>query len=302
MVNKLAPKIFPKHSEKLLERHPEARSGSVMSIASKTPICIYPTTSVKQACVVMVDQGIRRVPVVDAGTKRLAGMLSARDIVDFCGGGEKYKIVKNTYGGNLFAAVNLPVSRIMSTDVVSVKESETVGKAAKTLLDGGVGGCPVIDGEGRVVAVVSERDFIKRFAHGGLGITAADIMSREIVSVTPDTSLAAATKTMISKGVRRLPVLERGEMAGMLRTTGVLRFISANEFAGFGTADADEILRREKVKAAMSTYFITVRPNDDIEEVIGIILARRIGGFPVEESERIVGMVTEHDIFRALYS
>jgi len=302
MVNKLAPKVFPKHPARLAECHPEARAGSVMSIASKNPVVIYSTTTVKQACAVMVDSGIRRVPVVDAGTKKLVGILSARDMVDFFGGGEKYRIVKNEFRGNLFAAVNLPVSKIMNEDVVSVKESETVGKAARAMLEKGVGGCPIVDGSGVVTAFVSERDFIKRLAHDGCGIKVGDIMSRDVITVTPETSLATAARIMISKGVRRLPVVEKDEVVGVLRTSGILRFISASEFAKFGTTDSDEILEREKVGDVLRGYFVAVKPADDIGEVMEIITARRLGGFVVEEDGKLVGIVTEHDIFRIMYS
>jgi len=302
MVDKPVPKAFPEHSVRPAEHHPETKAGSVMSIASKNPIAVYQTTTVKQACAVMVDSGIRRVPVVDAGTKKLVGILSARDIVDFFGGGEKYRIVKNEFRGNLFAAVNLPVSKIMNEDVVSVRESETIGKAARIMLEKGVGGCPVVDSNGVVTAVVSERDFIKRLVHDGCGIKVGDIMSRDVITVTPETSLATAARIMISKGVRRLPVVEDGEVVGILRTSGILRFISASEFARFGTTDSDEILEREKVGDALRGYFVAVRPTDDIEEVMEIILARRLGGFAVEDGGKLVGIVTEHDIFRIMYS
>ncbi len=302
MVGKPAPKAFPRHSAKPVTFHSDAGSGSVMSIASKNPTVVYRTTTVKQACAVMVDSGIRRVPVVDAGTKKLAGILSARDMVDFFGGGEKYRIVKDEFKGNLFAAVNLPVSKIMNEDVVSIGESETIGKAARTLLEKGVGGCPVVDGNGVVTAIVSERDFIKRLAHDGCGIKVGDIMSRDVITVTPVTSIATAARMMISEGVRRLPVLEDSEVVGILRTSGILRFISASEFARFGMTDSDKILAREKVGDVLRGYFVIVKPTDDIGEVIEIALARRLGGFAVEEEGKLVGIVTEHDIFRVMYS
>ena len=278
------------------------KSSPILGLASKGPIVVYPTTTVKDACGVMVDNGIRRVPVVDPGTKKLEGIVSARDLVDFFGGGKKYNIVKKDYQGNLFAAVNLPVGRIMEENVIFVEESDSIRKAARTLLESDVGGCPVVGRDKKVTAIVSEGDFIKNLHKEGYSIKVKDIMSRELVTVTPGMSIGDAAKIMINKGRRRIPVVHEGEMVGMLRTTSVLRFISSNEFARFGTVDADEILEREKVGEAMSEFFLTMTPGDSVEHLTEVMLARRLGGFPVEEGHKLVGMVTEHDVFRFAYS
>jgi len=303
MYHESASKAVHQYPKEHIEHvHGEIKNGLVTGISSRNPIVVYATTTVKQACGVMVDNGIRRVPVVDAGTKKLVGIVSARDLVDFFGGGEKYNIIRNEFKGNIFAAINLPISKIMKEHVISVKETDSIETAAKKLLEGHVGGCPVVDHDNRVVGVVSERDFIKKMAQGSRDIRVSDLMSRGVLSIDPEASLMSAARMMISKGFRRLPVVENGELVAILRTTSFLRFISAGEFARFGTADAEEILGREKVRDAMRSYFVTVRPNDEIEEVIGIILAKRIGGLPVEDNGKLVGVITEHDIFRAAYS
>ncbi len=294
--------VHPPADERIRKMHIEIKGKPVIAIASKDPVVIYPTTAVKQACRLMVDRGIRRLPVVDAGTRKLVGIISARDLTDLFGGGEKYNIVKNEFDGNLFAAVNMHVSKIMKGDVVSFMEDEPVGEAAKKMLEAGVGGCPVTNKNGKVVAIVSERDFIKSMADGKHGIRVRDIMGTNVLSVAPETSLKEAAKLMIRKGYRRLPVLRDGELVGILRTTSILKFVSGNDFSRFGTPDADRILSQETVEDAMSRYFVSVAPGDLMEDVIELILAQRMGGFPVEDNGKITGMVTEHDIFRVGYS
>ncbi len=277
------------------------KSAHILGLASKGPIVIYPTTTVKDACRVMVDNGIRRVPVVDPGTHKLSGIVSGRDLVSFFGGGQKYNIVKNTYGGNLFAAINLPITKIMEENVICVKESDSIEKAAATLLDANVGGCPVINREGEVTAIVSEMDFIRNLRHE-TKIKTRDIMSTDVITVTPGMSIGDAARIMINMGKRRLPVVHNGEVVGVLRTTDILRFISNNEFASFGTVEANTILKRESVGEAMNTFFLTMTPEDDIEHLIEVMIARRLGGFPVEADRKLAGIVTEHDIFKFFYS
>ncbi len=278
------------------------RSGPVMGLASKGPIAVYPTTTIKHACAVMVNNGIRRVPVVDAGTRKIEGIISARDLVDFFGGGEKRNIVKGEFEHNLFSAVNAPISKIMEGDVISIREDFSIRKAARTMLESNVGGCPVVDKEGRVKAIISEGDFIRDIREQGESISVGDIMTREVNTVTPGMSLGDAARIMINRGRRRLPVIHDGEMVGMLRTTSFLEFISKNGFARFGTVDAEEIMEKEKVGDAMSLYFVTMTPDDSVEHLVEVMLARRLGGFPVEDSGKIVGIVTEHDVFEFAYS
>lgn len=294
-------KVFPLKNLSL-KAHKSKEPSQILKLTSRTPIVAYPTSTVKQACKTMVDHGIRRLPVVNPGTNKLVGIISARDLVDFFGGGEKYKIIKNNFNGNIFAAVNLPIAKIMTENVVFARETDSIDKVAHMMLEKGVGGCPIVDNEGKVLGVVSERDFIKGAAGKRAGRRVQDIMSKEVISISPSTSIGNAAKVIIGKGVRRLPVIQNGGLMGVLRTTSILRFISDNDFAKFGTADADEVLAKEKVEDAMSGYFITVRPEEEIEDVVDLIIARRLGGFPVEKNRKIVGIVTEHDIFRALYA
>lgn len=302
MINRKTKKVFPSKDPKISKIHAEMKSGPIMELASNGPIVVYPTTTIKQACKVMVDNGIRRVPVVDSGTMKLRGILSARDLVDFFGGGPKYNIVEDKYKDNLFAAVNAPVSKIMEEHVISVKDSDSIDNAAKAMLEAGIGGCPVIDKKGSVVAIVSERDFIMKMSKGKHGIQVRDFMSNGVSSVTPGMAIGDAARIMINKGFRRLPVMHEDRLVGMLRTTSILKFISSNDFARFGTANASEILSKEKVGDAMSKYFITVRPEDSIEDLVELMIVRRMGGFLVEENEKISGLVSEHDVFRVCYS
>lgn len=274
----------------------------ILRLASKGPVVIYPSSTIKASIQAIVDNGLRRLPVVDPGTKKLRGVVSSMDFVDFLGGGNKYNIIKKDFEGNLFSAINSPVSKIMTEKVVYFKDTEAVGKAAEKMLKTGTGGCPVVDGSGRVEAIVSERDFIEHLADVETGIKVSEVMTKDLVTITPGTSLGDATRMMVNKGFRRLPVMSGGEVVGILRTYEVLRFIADNIFAKFSTIDADEILARERVGDIMNVAVTTVRPDQDIGIVASIMVARRFGGLVVEENGKMIGLVTEADIFRAVYS
>jgi CBS domain-containing protein len=279
-----------------------ARSAPILNLASKGPIVTHASSSIKQACMKMVDYGIRRLPVVDPGTNRLVGILSARDLVDFFGGGEKYNIVKKDAHGNFSAAINLPVSKVMEEKVVSLKEDDEIKKAAEIMLRNDVGGCPVTDRKGKVTAIVSEGDFIRHLAEDLTGKKVEGIMTEGIITISPETDIGEAARIIVDKGFRRLFVTKGKELQGVLRTSSILKFFAKDEFTVFKEGNAEKVLKEEKAEDIMSSYFFTIRADEELDALIEMIVAHRMGGFPVEDETGLVGIVTEHDVFKAVYS
>lgn len=284
---------YPKHV------HP-AQHKEIVGLASKGLVVVYPSSSIKKTCQVIVDNGIRRLPVVDAGTKRLVGIISAVDLVDYFGGGTKHKIIEKDLQGNFLAAINNSISKIMTEGVITAKETESIRDVASLLLSKGIGGCPIINKENKVVAVVSERDFINHLAGEKTGIRVKDCMNRRVETITEGTKIIDASKIMINNGRRRLPVIHENSVVGMLRTYEILSYISDNGFADLFSKGYKDYMDIE-TKDIMNKTVITVNPEQDIGEVADIMQRKRFGGFPVLDSDKLIGIITEHDIFRAVY-
>lgn len=79
-------------------------------------------------------------------------------------GGDKCKIVEERYNNNLPAAVNEEVEKIMERNVITIEYTDSWGEALELMLKKGVGGCPVVDKDDRVVGIVTERDMLKFLA------------------------------------------------------------------------------------------------------------------------------------------
>ena len=90
-----------------------AQEGGIMAVARKDVRTITPLTSIKTTASIMVKYGFKRLPVANAGTNLLLGIVSSRDIVNFLGGGGKFNIIREKYHGNFLAAVNESVREIM---------------------------------------------------------------------------------------------------------------------------------------------------------------------------------------------
>ncbi|WP_290901296.1 CBS domain-containing protein, partial [Ferroglobus sp.] len=146
------------------EKKSPIKPGSVMEIATKNVITIPPTSTIMSAMKTMIKYSFRRLPITDPGTKRLEGIITGMDIVNFLGGGGKHKIVEGRYNNNLLAAVNEEVKEIMEKEVVAIDFTSSWEDALEILLEKGVGGAPIIDRDDTVIGIITERDIMKFLA------------------------------------------------------------------------------------------------------------------------------------------
>ncbi len=103
--------------------------------------------------------------------------------------------------------------------LVTCGPDDSLETAAKLLDTFGIGAMPVRDAEKRMVGIVSERDLVRCFANQGfhfLNIRVRDAMTAKVISCTPDDSMQAAQTLMRKNHIRHLPVVEDGNVVGML--------------------------------------------------------------------------------------
>jgi len=130
-------------------------------------------------------------------------------------------------------------------------------------------------------------------------------MTRDLLTVEPDTSVTDAAALMAQHKIRRLPVTRRVadkvHLLGMLSATDLYRVYPAdrNPFAAvsLGTAPL-------KVTAAeiMSRQVLTTASDTPVEDAAAVMRDKKIGALPVLRDERLIGLITESDIFRAFIS
>jgi len=273
--------------------------GNIMPIARKNVITATPTMRIKDAAELMVRQKVRRLPITDPGTKRLIGILTTRDIVNFLGGGEKFKIIQNKFKGNFLAAVNDQVRTIMSEKVVYGTYDMSIADVANLLLKTGMGGAPIVDEHGHVVGMVSERDFVA-YVPPSAGTTVSYHMTRNVVTAEPELQIREAARRMISKGVRRLPVVRFRELVGIITSVDILRYFGTSKmFEYMATGKVDEAISMG-VETIMTRDLLTVTPGTDIGEAARLMVERGCGGLPVVEGDELVGIITERNMLELL--
>jgi CBS domain-containing protein len=274
--------------------------GDVMSIASREVVMIPPTTTIMGAAKTMLKYGFRRLPVADAGTNRLVGIVTSLDIADFMGGGLRHNLLQNRFHGNLLAAVNESVREIMEENVASLSERSSLKDALQLMIEKNIGGVPIVDDDERVKAIISERDFVWLIDGMKTGKKIEECMSRDVVSISPDLPVGEVTNSMMKHGFRRFPVRKNGMLFGIVSATDVLRYLASGEvfhkLVGGDSSDALSVPVKELIKKNV----ITVTPEKDLGEAAHLMVENKIGSLPVVKGERLVGIITERDFIKSI--
>lgn len=273
--------------------------GDVMKIASREVFTAPPTMPILKIIDTMVTKKIRRVPIVQTGSKRVEGIVRSRDIISFLGGGKKHEIVQKKFKGNFYSAINEPVREIMERSVPTATVYISILDAAKLLLSYGQGGLILTDEKGEIAGVVTDRDFTK-FMPERTGHSVEYYMTRRVVTVEPSHPISEVMKRIITWNVRRLPVVENGKLVGIVTSMDILKY--------FGTRKVFEYLRSQRiddvisvpVSEIMTTNVTKVAPGTDVGEAARIMREKGCGGLPVVSDDTLVGIITERDILKMM--
>ncbi|WP_428908130.1 CBS domain-containing protein [Niallia sp. Krafla_26] len=108
---------------------------------------------------------------------------------------------------------------IMTADVVTINESQTVQEAAALMSQYNIGAIPVINNNGQMTGILTDRDITLRTTAQGENpqTPVSEVMTAQtIVQATPDMDVHQAANLMAEQQIRRLPVVENGQVVGMV--------------------------------------------------------------------------------------
>lgn len=124
-------------------------------------------------------------------------------------------------------------------------------------------------------------------------------MTSPVTSISSDTSLSEARKIMTAKNIRRLPVVDNDVLVGIVSFTDVLQAKLAKSTT-MDILDLSQQVLTMQVADVMSKQVISIEQTATIAEVAAIMLEKKISGVPVTDNGKLVGMITESDLFRLL--
>ena len=191
--------------------------------------------------------------------------------------------VFNNLTGSLW--VPLTVVDVMRKDVVTICSDETVASAAKIMSENNVS-CVVVADNGSVAGILTETDFLKKVAVREKDfdrIKVREIMSCPVETISPDLSVFDAIRIMEEKHIKRLPILEKKQLVGIVTQTDLVQVVT---FYG----------RWKDVEEIMSRDVAGIQSNASIVEAAEIMTSRKISCIVVLEGDEVVGIVTERDL------
>ena len=147
--------------------------------------------------------------------------------------------------------------------------------------------------------------------------TAQDIMTREVITVTPDTDISQATRILLENHINGLPVVNADKrLVGIICQSDMIaqqkRIPLPSLFTlldGYITLTSAKHFEKEvkkiaaaRVEQAMTTKLVTVAPNTSLEDIASLMVEKKLHTLPVVDKGELVGIIGKEDMLRTLMS
>lgn len=126
-----------------------------------------------------------------------------------------------------------------------------------------------------------------------------EVYTREPITAAPHLPASEARKLMDEHDIRRLPVVQDDKLVGIVTLLDLIQAAPASA-TSLSEWELEDALSEVTVEQAMTRDVHTASEDTDLRTVAALMLEYKIGGVPVVEGERVIGIVTESDIFRVL--
>ncbi len=127
-------------------------------------------------------------------------------------------------------------------------------------------------------------------------------MTSDVMTIDEDTSMMKASEIMRENNIRRLPVMHKGKLVGIV-TDRDIKEASPSKATTLDVHELYYLLSELKIKDIMSTHVFTISPEETVEKAAVKMLEHHISGLPVvNDKGKVVGLITQWDIFKVLVS
>lgn len=223
----------------------------------------------------------------------------------------------------------MQAANLMTTNVVTIDEDATAQEAAAVMLRHRISALPVVNRTGKLVGIVSEGDLMRRAELGtererswwlelltadrnlaadyvkAHGRKVSEVMTRKLITATPDTPINAIALMLEKHGIKRVPILDHGKLVGIVARANLLQALAGLKLeapaaqAGKDAEIREEILERLR-GAPWRPWLLNVTVHDGVADLWGIANAaeaKAAAGVAVENAPGVVS-VNNHIIVR----
>jgi len=123
-------------------------------------------------------------------------------------------------------------------------------------------------------------------------------MSHPVITAQPDLPIMDGMSLMDKEGIRRLPVVDkRGHLVGIISKTDILH-AAPSDATSLSVWEVNRLISKIKIKGVMTQDVITIGEDTPLEEAARIMADNKVGGLPVVRDSKVVGIITETDLFK----
>jgi CBS domain-containing protein len=250
----------------------------VRDIMSTEPVSVDVGEFVTRARELMRDYSFDSLPVLDNG--RVAGMVTLQDIIN----------ISSTRS-------DVTVNGYMRLDVPTLEPDTDLPRAAALIIRTDTGRIPVVDGNKRLVGLLSIKDIFKGLPELDLpDEPVSKYMTKKVVVCQPEDPLSRVWVNMKDYGFSGFPVVRSDqEVIGMITREDIMK----RGYARIERESERGGRMSTTVQKIMSTPAFTVSENDSMIKAARVFLERDIGRIPVVKDGKLVGIIDRYDIIRA---
>lgn len=275
--------------------------GKTIFFGEKKPLSAVHSEQVGEIFQLMVQNDKRLMILTEKDEFQVKGIVATSDLCHFLLRGETCDFCTQ-FPSHYQMIYEQPISEIMTTAVVKVHEDVPLFITVQIMVEQNKGTLPIIDHDGDLVGIITERDlaFLLADTEHNIEVKVREIMTPNVITCHANCTIGNALHIICREGFRRLPVLENDQLIGYLTVKNLLKyFIRENVVKLFKTHDIKPAFE-ENVSAIMSRPVITIGPNAPVTECAKILKQKNIGALPVVEDQKLIGIITEHDFVEAM--
>lgn len=193
----------------------------------------------------------------------------------------------------------MQATEFMTPNVVTVGPETLVSEVANLFVERGISGVPVVDGEGKLVGIVSEGDLMRRTETGterhaswwlrnfgadtdlaaeyrrSHGLKVKDVMTRSVVQVSPEATIGEVAEVLEKNRIKRVPVTRNGRLLGIVSRANLMRVLAATK--PVQAVSVDDKTLRQKIEAELTgqpwahTYLVNYVVSDGVVHFWGMV-------------------------------
>ncbi|EZQ04742.1 histidine kinase [Candidatus Acidianus copahuensis] len=237
------------------------------------------------------ERGIGRIIIANP---KVEGILSTRDLLSiflsFCTNG--------CTQGDLYKLSTVEASQYMTSPVTVITENADTLEAITLMVTRNFGSLVVINEQGIPSGIITERELLLEFQDLDPLFPVYHFMTKKVSTIDQHTDLTTATKQMLRRGFRRLPVVDEDK-----NVLGIITAADSIKSAAKSVTKLDpDIFFAKTVKDIMRTPLVVIEEDRSINEAASMMIEKSIGSLVIlDDAGKIKGIITERDLLIALH-